>query len=377
MLPSKLLHNAFKWLKWKCLIDIQKVSSRLKKNVFKTFYLNFKSKDLQPSTMCFQDLSVERLQNVFMTPSNYQRFGDVFNWSLKYLELQFRTFSQVLNSSPRARWGHHAHYDVTDIMILQWCCPHQSRMLFMFLSMASFIDKDYQTTFDCKAWACNYIHINVAHVIIYPCHKFNSGLLNNRTGTMDAITYPCSNLRYTIEDTLFTIYLCVILNSCFTVCIVDIGRMWKYYAFLRWFRNSCVKWGSRNATPRLETTSQIYEIIRSLRCALCNKRYPSEIHLKPKPRQISFAHNLLRQPIVLKFSTEHDSDTVVLCAKVHNDCTRETEIIDERDLVSFGVKMSFGWISYIARGTRYLSSLSRVFSRLYEPHTREVIECCE
>ena len=76
---------------------------------------------MKSSTKCLQDLSIERLQNVFMVPSNYERFGDVFKWSLKYLELQFQTFSQVLNrsgtrlqicrppadalkTSPRARW---------------------------------------------------------------------------------------------------------------------------------------------------------------------------------------------------------------------------------------------------------------------------------
>ena len=28
MVPSKRLHNAFKWLKWKCFMDIQKMSSK-------------------------------------------------------------------------------------------------------------------------------------------------------------------------------------------------------------------------------------------------------------------------------------------------------------------------------------------------------------
>ena len=53
---------------------------------------------------------------------------------------------------------------------------------------------------------------------------------------------------------------------------------------------------------------------------LCNMGYPSETHPKLKSCGNSFVHNIrFNCPIVLKFCTEHDSITVVLCAKLQND----------------------------------------------------------
>ena len=74
MLPSKRLHNAFKWLKWKCFIDVQNVFSRLKihriqnvfistsihriwsrlQSVFKIFQLNVS----KTSLWCLQTINV-------------------------------------------------------------------------------------------------------------------------------------------------------------------------------------------------------------------------------------------------------------------------------------------------------------------------------
>ena len=54
--------------------------------------------------------------------------------------------------------------------------------------------------------------------------------------------------------------------------------------------------------------------------ALCNIEYPSETHLKLKSHVIVFDHNIrFSCPTVLKFCTEHSSDTAVLCAKFQND----------------------------------------------------------
>ena len=62
----------------------------------------------------------------------------------------------------------------------------------------------------------------------------------------------------------------------------------------------------------------------------CNLRYPPEIQHKFKSREVSFAHNLLlNYPIVLKFCAEHDSLTVVRCAKYQNDWPNETNVMDE------------------------------------------------
>ena len=65
MLPSKRRHNAFKWFKWKCFIDVQNLCSRLKTNRLQNVFIStFKSHDLKSSTKCLQVLSIERLPNV-------------------------------------------------------------------------------------------------------------------------------------------------------------------------------------------------------------------------------------------------------------------------------------------------------------------------
>ena len=65
----------------------------------------------------------------------------------------------------------------------------------------------------------------------------------------------------------------------------------------------------------------------------CNIRYPSETHLKPKSREISFAHNLfISYPNILKFCKEHGSYTAMLCVKFQSNWTTEKDVIDERHL---------------------------------------------
>ena len=69
--------------------------------------------------------------------------------------------------------------------------------------------------------------------------------------------------------------------------------------------------------------------------------------------KISFAHNLfLSYEIILKFCTEHESDTAVLCAKSQNYFTILLDIIDGWDFVGFAFKMSFTGISCIAMPPR-------------------------
>ena len=48
---------------------------------------------------------------------------------------------------------------------------------------------------------------------------------------------------------------------------------------------------------------------------LCNTGYPSETHLKPKYREISFVHLFVNFSIVFKFCTERGSDITVLYAQ--------------------------------------------------------------
>ena len=58
--------------------------------------------------------------------------------------------------------------------------------------------------------------------------------------------------------------------------------------------------------------------------------YPSETHVKSKPREVSFVYNLFRSCLIgVKFRRGHGSDSVVLCAKFQNDRTTETGVINE------------------------------------------------
>ena len=83
---------------------------------------------------------------------------------------------------------------------------------------------------------------------------------------------------------------------------------------------------------------------------VCNIWYPSETHLNPKFREISFAHSIrFSCPIVLTLCTEHGSDTAILCAKFQIDWVIEQKVMGKRDFTRFGFKMHFGRISYIAQ----------------------------
>ena len=78
--------------------------------------------------------------------------------------------------------------------------------------------------------------------------------------------------------------------------------------------------------------------------------------VKAKPHEISIVHNLflsypivlkfgtfLSYPIVLKFGTEYStcSDIALLCAKLQNDWTTETDVMDEQVFTRFEFEMSF------------------------------------
>ena len=63
----------------------------------------------------------------------------------------------------------------------------------------------------------------------------------------------------------------------------------------------------------------------------------------------SVAHCVLRNcSNVLKFGTEHDSDTAVLCAQFQIDWVNNMDVIEEQAFARFDFKKSFGWISYFA-----------------------------
>ena len=52
MLPSRRLHNAFKRLKWKCFMDIQKMSSRLKKKSLQNVFITTSSHKIWSRLQC-------------------------------------------------------------------------------------------------------------------------------------------------------------------------------------------------------------------------------------------------------------------------------------------------------------------------------------
>ena len=86
---------------------------------------------------------------------------------------------------------------------------------------------------------------------------------------------------------------------------------------------------------------------------VCNKKYPSQTHLKLKSHKISFAYNIhLNNPIVLNFCTEHGSITAMLCAKFHNNWTTEIDIMDERHFTRFWFTMNlqtYPWLISLLR----------------------------
>ena len=93
----------------------------------------------------------------------------------------------------------------------------------------------------------------------------------------------------------------------------------------------------------------LYDVFRSL-SSHYNTQYPSET-LKLQSRDISFTHNLFTSwPIVSNVYTEHNSITALSRAQFQNDWTIGSDIMDERDIVGFEFKMSFGRISHIAQG---------------------------
>ena len=79
----------------------------------------------------------------------------------------------------------------------------------------------------------------------------------------------------------------------------------------------------------LITASQIIQIASSKSC------------------EILFAYkSFLRDSIVLKFCTEHGSDTAMLCAKFQNNWTIQVDVMDELHLTGFEFKMSFGHVTW-------------------------------
>ena len=113
-----------------------------------------------------------------------------------------------------------------------------------------------------------------------------------------------------------------------------------------------------------------------------NTDNPSET--RHKSREISFSHNIQSHfPIILKFCTERDSHTAVLCAKFQNDRTSKEEIADIRDFAIF--EFETGWICYIVTSrwhqsthdTRIQPGLLEHCTRHIQRHIKQPIRRCQ
>ena len=76
--------------------------------------------------------------------------------------------------------------------------------------------------------------------------------------------------------------------------------------------------------------------------------YPSKTHLETQiwAHFTHTHHPVFSCPIILKFCTEHGSDTTMLCAKLQNDGARKMYVLDECNFTRCGSNTGFGWISY-------------------------------
>ena len=79
----------------------------------------------------------------------------------------------------------------------------------------------------------------------------------------------------------------------------------------------------------------------------CIKWNPSGTHLKLRSCEISLAHKLLFScQTVLKFLTEHGTITTIHSANFQSGLITEMGVMDERNIVRFEYKLSFGWVVY-------------------------------
>ena len=92
---------------------------------------------------------------------------------------------------------------------------------------------------------------------------------------------------------------------------------------------------------------------------LCHISYTPRNSLKYQ--EITSADDLFpRRRIVLKYCTEHDSSSAVLCAKFQTDWTIKMNVIDERDSSRFEFKMIVWGIYCIAIASAlYIISLHK------------------
>ena len=91
----------------------------------------------------------------------------------------------------------------------------------------------------------------------------------------------------------------------------------------------------------------------------CSIRYPPQIHLTLKSREISFVHNFsTSHQIVWKLCTEPGGMTAMFCVKIQNDSRTEKGVIDGRSVARYEIRVRLGGISYMATVIRPIKMIS-------------------
>ena len=137
------------------------------------------------------------------------------------------------------------------------------------------------------------------------------------------------------------------------MCLLLLVSHWKTY--LLWYSNAH---NVANVSDEWEIHSHMFDQFVSVPWwklkesgRVCNIGYPSETHLKLKSCKILFVHNIhFNNPIILQFCT------ILLSAKLQNDWTTKTDVMDKWDFVRFKFKMTLGWIPYITQHPWALST---------------------
>ena len=109
----------------------------------------------------------------------------------------------------------------------------------------------------------------------------------------------------------------------------------------------------KSYATKLGVQSYNWEILHTNHANLLRRGVAIYDRDPPKPQaserescEISFAHDIcLSCSIVLKFHTEHGSDTAILCAKFYNDCTTTMCVMAERYFARVVFQMRFDRVS--------------------------------
>ena len=154
-----------------------------------------------------------------------------------------------------------------------------------------------------------------------------------------------------------------VICRCYSFTLVVIYRfgatLHMYCSSLQRWMFQCQRYSGASIATRLifDCTYLLWLLIRRVhsahdhsRAAVTTQDLHSESHIKPISHKISCASDwYLFCPIILKFRTEHGSETPMYCSKFQHDWVNETNVMNERVFERLGFKcVSVGGVSYIA-----------------------------